>query len=473
MKHKIFLFLSFVILQPCWGSNFPIKLESTEFIPVITLSEFIGAPTPTPTKSDVAPVIYTNTDDTHWIKKEIQDSSGRIRSISCTGQYCTGVGDIQDFHSTTTSGGSESTTTLMSYSSYDGGINWIPNNLGRYGITSGLNGVACNADQHCVAVGGITPIGKSPGAMRPVVYTSFDSGNSWVPNYPESLDTSNGSALHAITCFGENSQFCIALGDFNPLKTTTKTFVSYISTDGGLNWTHYIIGDLRIDSSLRAISCNNGGEYCIAVGDLRVNGQMQPLIYETKNAGKNWERVPFATSSDASLEGIACFSNSCIAVGYENNQPIILKNSNNGKDWVKSKVWSKLTPNPNVRCSNHACAFLIKGINVDLKYDEFFFTSSRLNSIVCAKDGIACIAIGYDLYRITLQNKDTIHVLVPVIYKSTDSGRNWYVVLEPVTYKFNDPEDIWSVQRNALISDFGYMPAIESVGINIASINFQ
>ncbi len=397
--------------------------------PMVIVSEYID----TPGQSNVTPVTYKGTDEkSSWIRNEIKNSHGRVRSLSCNSKnYCVGVGEAY----------TGSTTTLMAYNSYDGGNTWIPHSLGLFGGSSGLESVSCDTNQHCVAVGAATPVQN--GGMQPIVYTSFNGGNSWAPNYPEPIDIwPKSSALRAISCSGNGSLNCIAVGNFYPNGTTTS-FITYISNDGGIHWSHEMIGTHEgAGSLLSSISCRDNSQYCVAVGHLSWNNTTQPIIYETQNAGKNWSRMtlPFETSTTASLNGIACSPSRCVAVGSENARPVIIVKKT--KD-----SWEKIYPEFHSVGDNR-----IKGL--DVAPIGFSPNNGQLRSVVCDDTGASCTAVGYTRYIVTLNQtpRKRIYVTLPTIYFSSDSGSTW--------------KHVWP----GLVDESGLMHAIENVAINVGAV---
>jgi hypothetical protein len=405
---------------------------------IVSLSEYTG----TPEYSNVAPIIYKFNDiRSTWQRNEIINAQGRIRSISCIKKnYCVGVGEVN----------SAPTTTLMAYNSYDGGNSWTPHNLGVFGGSSGLESVTCDENQHCVAVGAITPVGVS--GMQPIVFTSSNAGNSWDVNFPEAInDHPSSTALRAVSCSGNGNINCVAVGNFYPDGKTT-TLISYTSNDGGLHWSHQTIEDSQSNESLlTSLSCNNDGQHCLAVGYLSLSDVGQPanhnhhaVMYETSNSGEKWSRVslPFDDASNASLNGISCSINRCIAAGSENSKPVFLVKKDENS-------WEKTYPSFNVS----VVANPIAGLDI-LADSQFIPYGGWLQSIACDDTGVSCTGVGNTQYIVTLKNNHRrIYVTLPTVYFSSDSGNTW--------------EHSWPALRDKS----GIMHGIENVAMSVTRIN--
>ncbi len=107
--------------------------------------------------------------------------------------------------------------------------------------------------------------------MAPIVYTTSDNGENWIPNYPETFDSPVGARMSAVSCSGSSGQECTAMGLYYSgyeNNSNTTTFLSYTSSDGGKNWVSHILEKHAGVADLNSIKCNYNGQNCIAVGQL-------------------------------------------------------------------------------------------------------------------------------------------------------------------------------------------------------------
>lgn len=391
--------------------NLSSPTEKSLLSPIITVNEYIGAPE----ASNILPVTYKSTDaGMTWRRNQINNATGRIRSISCNkGNYCVAVGEAYN----------NSKTTIMAYNSYDGGYTWTAHNLGVFGGTSGLESITCDETQHCVAVGAASPITKHD--MKPIIFTSFDSGNSWTTNYQLPVDSQKSdAALSAVSCNRKNGMICIAVGHSYP-DGNTASFISYASLDGGLTWSNKTIEDnLGVESLLSEISCDSDGKTCISIGHVSLdfvgqpaNHNYQAVMYETRDSGNTWARInlPVNPSPNTSLDGITCNESHCIVVGKENNKMITLKNQGN--------TWIKVTP----IIATSVYTIPVNGIQINQNI-PFSVYDSGLDSVICDDNMLNCIAVGKIRYNVAaIADGKTIHkyINLPVSLTTKNSGETW------------------------------------------------
>lgn len=373
--------------------------------------------------SNIKNIAYTSLDGgINWKSNEIPNVKGWVSSTTCStnnNDDCVAISNVS----------TNNTTSLFTYISKDGGHNWLSKRLGMFQSGgTGVIDITCNGEhnEHCVVVGSYYNKDKLPlkNMQSPIVYTTFDSGNSWIANYPTAFGNL-GSSLNAVSCNGQNGQYCTAIGSYNSgyeNYNNTTTFLSYTSTDGGLNWIPHIIEKHAGVSQLKSITCDkNIGQNCIAGGYLDANGtiDIQPIIYTSKNGGNDWESakpdIPSSMSGGV-IKAITCNRENnlfCIAVGSvfsikgKNSKATIWISTDGGFNWIRSRQEMK---------------------------------ASAFTGITCDDNLTYCTVFGH----VSDEQK-----IFPVIYTSKDKGQNWLSQLS-------------GFENNGLIKN------IEILGSNIA-----
>ncbi len=248
-------------------------------------------------KSHIAPIVYTSSDSGKSWAPNYPESFGTygtvLQAVSCSGsngQYCTAVGN----HSSSRDGKIYNATSFLAYTSIDGGINWtvkvIDEHIGGSGAS--LQSVTCNNNgQNCIAVGFL----KEP--HKPIIYRTANGGDDRTSYIPESTE---GGALNAVTCSQNNDQYCMAAGEKNSVP------IIYKSIDGGSSWVIQDNLPRHYKGTFNAITCNNNGEYCTAIGYVSAGGrqptwQWEPISFVTYDGGNNWWHrfSAFANQDDA------------------------------------------------------------------------------------------------------------------------------------------------------------------------------
>lgn len=378
-------------------------------------------------ETNTGAISYSSTDGgVSWTSHAIQGLKGIIRGATCSGnngQYCTAVGDYYD-------NGYE--TTFLSYTSTDGGVNWSSHPIEKHGGASGLFSVSCNGayGQYCVAVGGFSSVRSNKSVPCtgpcPIAYTSLDGGMSWTSHVLERKG--KYSSLRAISCSGNNGQYCTAIGDYYggyANKHNITMFVAYTSSDNGNTWVSHAMGGDFYKTLFTGITCKRDrGQYCIAVGYSDIyNGKHQAISYISSDGGENWTGYIPKLERGSKFNAITCNDKvalHCIAVGYSAVGSIFLS-VDGGINWT-------------VRSSN---------------------SKDILSAITCSGNlGQYCTAIGYSLYFGHLK---------PVVYKSTDGGETW---VKRNSHGFVNFGAGWEEIR-AKWKD------IRSVGINVVSGGIQ
>lgn len=235
-------------------------------------------------RHNMAPIVYTTSDNgANWIPNYPQtfDSlfGARIDAISCggsSGQNCTAVGLFYSGYENNTN-----TVTFLSYTSTDGGHNWISHPLEKYADSgeSRLNSIKCDNEdgQVCIAVGAI----NDKGVNKAIIYRSKNGGADWTYFIPN--EKVNGK-LNAVTCDKYN-QNCKAGGSMAGYP------VIYQTTDGGVNWSSKQLSGCRgaiCPQTIKAISCSDNGKYCTAIGSAHHKKDLVPIVYVSIDGGINW-----------------------------------------------------------------------------------------------------------------------------------------------------------------------------------------
>lgn len=414
------------MLTTAYASN--TYTNDDDFSAVVMLNERTGS-----TSADMRPVVYKTTDSgKNWTTSQ-SIGSGFIRGLTCNmndGKTCIAVGDIY---------GTYNSTTFVVYTSNNAGQSWGASSIDTHGGASGLVDISCMG-KNCVAVGSYT--NSSGSLMQPIVYRSYNGGK-WTAHYPNGLGTL-GSALRIVSCSGNDGQFCTAIGDYNSgyeIDHNTTTFVSYVSTDGGITWDTYPIQKYTSESKINSIACDKKtGQYCIAVG--RIAGKLptepgQPLIYRTSNGGITWSLYIPKQGLGGGLNSVTCNGDNdeyCIAVGkvvQTNNAGagIIYTSSDGGTQWTQSSVFLPFQGTAN---------------------------SAGFRAIDCSNDGKNCIAIYTSTCRSYVGPYCGSHNMngqIPFVYTSTNYGQGGY---NEWSKKFGFSDDkIWSIMSDVVSKQTG------------------
>lgn len=318
-----------------------------------------------------------------WLPNEIDTFKGTIKSSTCdeNNRSCIAVGVSNN----------KSDILLSAYISGDGGISWSSTIIDTFHSRPGdIADITCNPEnsQYCVAVGSNSRP-ENPNAFAPIVYISSDNGGSWTPHYLKTFGVS-GPSLRAVSCSGNNNQYCTAVGSLFSLTTFETTFISYKSIDAGENWTPNVIGKYQGLAEINSISCINNNQECVVVGALDSGQKSSAVIYKSVDGGV-WSRYMLETDkSRGVLYDVSCNQNNhqCLAVGSSMEGPIIYKSIDNGFTWVK------------------------------LGRNSRSFSGSAFKTIYCDGRGNDCIALGYEYNQSSHKN-------FPIISRSKDGGEHW------------------------------------------------
>lgn len=250
-----------------------------------------------------------------------------------------------------------------------------------------LTGVSCFTSDQCVAVG------HADGGGIPIVET-WDGSNWSITPTPASVS----GVLTGVSCDGPSD--CVAVG-WGGGQTYSQTLIE--AWDGS-SWSVVpspsVPGSGGPNNYLSGVSCTDGGNECMAVGDY-ANGDSDHTLIESWD-GATWSIVPSPSpvapkSSNPydTLLGVSCIdANDCVAAGdYALNTLV--------ESW-NGVVWS-IVPSPTPSISNRP------------------FYSSQLFGVSCSGPN-SCAAVG------TERKKHTSSALTLV---EAWNGTSWSVIPSP------------------------------------------
>ena len=240
------------------------------------------------------PLSYVSTNaGADWALSAMQpmpsSNQGYLSSVACSsnGAICTAVGyDVFNVP--------------LSYTSTSGGVNWALSSTQPPVNPSGggqLFSVACSSNgTTCTAVG-------HDNDNVPLSYTSTNGGVNWVLSRTQPpVDDLGQGVIMGVAC-SSNGAICTAVGyDGNSIP------LSYTSTNGGVDWVVSLTQPPVNNSNqgtLLSVVCTESGYICTAVG---YDGTSKPLSYTTTNGGQTWTasttQPPVNSSFTGSLNGV-------------------------------------------------------------------------------------------------------------------------------------------------------------------------
>ncbi|MHB1947063.1 MAG: WD40/YVTN/BNR-like repeat-containing protein [Gammaproteobacteria bacterium] len=250
----------------------------------------VGTYSSVPEHSLPASIIYTSTNGGNNWKAYIPEkrpaaSLSALKSVSCTGekgQYCTAVG------TSVSQEGRRDVITFISYTTRDGGVSWSSSIIGKHQSVADIEAINCSGDkgQHCVVLGSSGQ--NNMPVNKPIIYTSFDGGISWKSFIPEEY-----GVLNSVSCNGDNGINCIAVGKIN--RSPTDIFyvgpAIYRSTNGGVDWTFYLPLRYAAGAWLEAVTCSgDNDQFCTAIGGDNTFGGPRNVVFTSIDGGKSWEK---------------------------------------------------------------------------------------------------------------------------------------------------------------------------------------
>lgn len=259
----------------------------------------------------------------------------------------------------------------------DGGTTWA---FVSSPFDKALTSVTCPSATRCYAAGD-----------RGTVLTSSDAGASWAV-----AGTADGSALYWLACPG--TTVCYAVDNYAHVQKTTDgaatwTLMSTPVTTPGLEVPGS--GGPNPYSGLFGITCT-GVDTCVAVGGYPSAANVDPPIVTTTDGGATWTRRTSNAGTGRFLNGVACVSTTCYAVGRSG---AIVTSADAGVTWspMTSGTTSQLT---GITCTTQAdCVATGQGGVVDvLRGTTWSATTAQaggnfLAAVTC-RTTTSCVAAG-------------------------------------------------------------------------------
>lgn len=218
-----------------------------------------------------------------------------------------------------------------------------------------LNSIACDANGvFCMAVGSAYTQDLIWGfiySIKPLIYTTEDSGESW--NSPITLSVDDADAelynfLLDVAC-SETDRRCSVFGANFDSDSQTAKYFSVMTNNGGLNWEKQRVVTLSSSGSqIYSLDCDAKVMSCSIVGFSRAgSGVYKPVIYNTSNGGENWTRdTQFKFPQFSALSDIFCskVDGRCVAVGIRPNEETYHLVSPGGSFFSHESMLAKIAP---------------------------------------------------------------------------------------------------------------------------------
>jgi len=181
------------------------------------------------------------------------------------------------------------------------------------------NGVSCESSTECIGVGSFV----NPASVDQPL-TGVWTGKSWsytkIPTPGMNETFADGAGFNGVSCDAQH--FCVAVGWMGDGNNDPS--YSFAAEDGGTRWIVASQAQMGAPSNpyyLASVSCVSG-PYCVAVGSmLPSDAPFQPFV-EVLSDG-SWSAVSTPTqSTNSSFSGVFCKSkDNCMAVGTTGGAP--------------------------------------------------------------------------------------------------------------------------------------------------------
>ncbi len=232
------------------------------------------------------------------------DTGGTLSSVSCVASgVCQTLGTAFDGTNNVVFGNQWNGTALSLTSAA------TPTASGSTPAPS-ASGMSCVSPTWCIAAGvNDTQVTSS------APFSELWNGTSWSLLTTPAASTGLGSALHAVSCAGQN--FCEAVGQINGTGPLNQTF---IETWNGSSWAITPSPNTSTSESqqLNGVSCFSATT-CSAVGQADAASGPSPATLALSWNGSSWSIVantPNSGPTQTVADGVSCVTNwACVAVG--------------------------------------------------------------------------------------------------------------------------------------------------------------
>lgn len=238
------------------------------------------------------------------------------------------------------------------------------------------------------------------------LFSNFISANNLVENPNSSISINKFSA---ISC-DQSGQLCLAVGSEKNAKISNLQI--YKSQNAGIDWNAPIklekaLFESASDTLEAQISCDSSGLACAIVRVGKIEDSLTPMTYFTKDGGLTWSgpHIIFHTTAfvkDNIHVGIKC--------NNDGSSCIIMSTSNKNRD-ISSKIY---VISQNGEKWEPAAPF---------KKPNGAESDSYLMDIDCNNTGLYCTAVGFS--NISNHFWESYHS-VPVVYVTEDGGIHWH-----------------------------------------------
>lgn len=256
-----------------------------------------------------------------------------------------------------------------------------PGNINNSNTNNFINSVSCTGS-FCIGAGNVTT--TISGSFDNLIAQTTDLGSTWsFPTLPPAANqTSPGAAASLLgsTCLGTT---CYAVGDYD--TSGNSYFVVYQGAKSGsiVNWS--VVLDNRNPfstpslyngfGSLHSISCNAqvciaGGKYGTIAGGqgfspviAQNTGTNQTWVYSVDSSSSIWPS-DFQVLSDSTPTGFfstSCSDNVCMAAGFYSTTsggtiPVVAQSADNGATWSMGVTGTRY-PAPDLNLTGDSSAF--------------------------------------------------------------------------------------------------------------------
>jgi photosystem II stability/assembly factor-like uncharacterized protein len=311
------------------------------------------------------------------------------------------------------------------------------------------------------AVGGAAsrPLEYYFGATGGGVWKTTDGGQSWKPMTDSALKT---SSVGAIGVAESNPDIVYAgMGETELRGNIIQGDGVYKTTDAGKAWTHIGLEKTQAIARIRVHPTNPDVVYVAALGN-PYSPNPERGVFKSTDGGKTWARKLFRDDRTGAVDLSMDAHNPDVlyaSLWEVYRTPHSLSSGGPGSGLFKStdagEHWTEITRNTG----------LPKGIVGKSGIAVSPVDSNRVYAIVEAQDGGAFIsddaggnwklvnddrrlrqrAFYYTRIYADTKEKDTVYILNPAMYRSTDAGKT----IRPIRVPHGDNHDLWIASNDA------------------------